>query len=407
MIPVSWNSHALLTASALENYASASLLQPVPVVGLEEFLSRAQASVAALLGDHVPRVAVKIDKPGQPREWHGTILKPADFVRAVRLNPEIVLQYVRLRRPEEVDAKAPHDTSREGPPGPMYVPVGEDEHLQPLEIIVTYSDEPDWGMDQDLFTVEEYQYGSCPYGAVSGKSSQAPFHMAFLNESPVLTALLPRLRVSFMEERIRIFVGLAKCAFQADVGYWGCRFLAWALHYLQDLTQPYHASPFPVPLLPLVKRFMRRPRWKGFLESNKHYLKNRHLLFEALVHFLLNDAVKKCQRHAFLDALRGAGHAATGTLRGVMRRSSHMVSSMARKTDRCLADLVQAEKLLDPDYILEHDEDFCPDVLVSAAARLRPGAHDRFVDAVSACLAETGKVTRYVLDTHFQSVVLR
>ncbi len=118
------------------------------------------------------------------------------------------------------------------------------ETVSPSQVFATFSDEPDWGMDQNLYPIREYGYGPAPFGAETGKSSQAPFHMAFLHENPIVTALVPDLRRSFMEQRIRVSFALARTAFAHRVDYWGWRFAAWAAHYLQDLTQPYHARPF-------------------------------------------------------------------------------------------------------------------------------------------------------------------
>ena len=45
--------------------------------------------------------------------------------------------------------------------------------------------------------------------------------------------------------RVHQFSGLAELAFRTGHPYWGWRFAGWALHYVQDLTQPYHARVLP------------------------------------------------------------------------------------------------------------------------------------------------------------------
>ena len=42
-----------------------------------------------------------------------------------------------------------------------------------------------------------------------------------------------------------MFGELAELAFSTGHDYWGWRFLGWGLHYVGDLTQPYHAIPLP------------------------------------------------------------------------------------------------------------------------------------------------------------------
>jgi len=221
--------------------------------------------------------------------------------------------------------------------------------------------------------------------------------MAFLHENPLVTALAPGLRVSFMEDRIRLFSDLSKLAFRVGIDYWGWRFSAWAMHYLQDLTQPYHASPFPVPLLPVLKRFIEWPHLRELVEANKNYLKNRHLLFEATVHFLMNDAAKRRRDHAFFEALRGCGEVPSSSLRGIMEQTSKIAKTLSRLADRSLAALVNLPKIADPAYSLEEDPDFEIDYLVPTVRTRRPQEYERFVNVVAACLREAGKVTRYAI----------
>jgi len=298
-------------------------------------------------------------------------------------------------RPNEVDPNTPHHESRKGPPAGMYANTADGEEMAVIEVIATFADEPDWGMDQDLFTVPEYHYGPCPFPVESGPSSQAPFHMAFFHENRALTSILPGLRVSFMEERIRLFFDLAGLAFRNGIEYWGWRFTAWATHYLQDLTQPYHAKPFPVPVLPLLKRFIRRPRVRSLVEGHKNYLKNRHILFEAAVHFLLNDAAKKNQDHVFFSALRGNGDLQSGSLGTIMTRVSRIPNALAKTVDRLVVSLVDLPNITDPAYSLTDDHEFHIDLLLPEAEIQRPEIYRRFVTAVGKCLEETGKMTRY------------
>ena len=246
---LSWNTHALLTKAALKSAVEPRLDDTVEIVGINEFLSRANHEFTEIIEEYNRRISLRAGTPlpGSPIDLN-------DFPKALKLNPLFGIHYVRVISLDEVSTETVHDPSRKGPPGGMYVPAVEGESITGREILITFSDEPDWGMDQDLYPILEYGYGRAPFGKETGPSSQAPFHMAFLHENFILKRIVPDLRRSFMEERIRVFFALAWAAFSHRVEYWGWRFAAWAMHYLQDLTQPYHATPFPAPVAPVLKR---------------------------------------------------------------------------------------------------------------------------------------------------------
>ncbi|MCM8820010.1 MAG: hypothetical protein NC925_04350 [Candidatus Omnitrophica bacterium] len=102
--------------------------------------------------------------------------------------------------------------------------------IDAITIITRYVTEPDMGMDENL-NLNSMQKLT---GGSSGWRHQ--YYIAFkgilkLGEAP---------------KRIIHFWALAKEAFQKKDYYWGFRFFAYSLHYLQDLTQPFHAYPMPL-----------------------------------------------------------------------------------------------------------------------------------------------------------------
>jgi hypothetical protein len=126
------------------------------------------------------------------------------------------------------------------------------QKISPLEIISSASDEPDYGMDVNLWENSGtwygklYQWGKEPFGDPGvATTSQAPFHMGLYYESPWLYKLDPYLHDCYPEYRIHLYIVLSRYAFKTGHPYWGYRFLGWALHYLQDLTQPYHTTLAP------------------------------------------------------------------------------------------------------------------------------------------------------------------
>ena len=82
--------------------------------------------------------------------------------------------------------------------------------------------------------------------------------------------------------RAHQFIGLARLAFRTGHAYWGWRFAGMAMHYVQDLTQPYHASILPgvSTLRMIAANTVAMIGWKGPKDSMVVLASNRHLAFE-------------------------------------------------------------------------------------------------------------------------------
>jgi len=120
------------------------------------------------------------------------------------------------------------------------------------DILINYSDEPDWDLDTNL-ELNRLQ-------ALTG-GSQAYRHMYF----SVFKGLL---KAGDAPKRANHFFEMSKMAFGKGDNYWGFRFAARAVHYLEDLSQPLHA--YPVPLNVLFKKFVNVKRLT-ILAFNAHY----------------------------------------------------------------------------------------------------------------------------------------
>ena len=98
-------------------------------------------------------------------------------------------------------------------------------------ILTNYADEPDWKMDQDL--------NLSPFQVLTG-GSQGWRHQYYG---------LGWLRLGVAPSRAQYFFDLAgKAKAKGDL-YWTFRYLARAIHYVQDTTQPYHGAPAPAGLI--------------------------------------------------------------------------------------------------------------------------------------------------------------
>jgi hypothetical protein len=100
-----------------------------------------------------------------------------------------------------------------------------------IQVLALYSGEPDWGMDTgiSLSPVQSLMGGSQGYRHLK-------YGLFFLRAGKAL-------------ERALHFDRLSRAAFDRGDQYWGIRFAARAIHYMEDLLTPFHTKPFPELLL--------------------------------------------------------------------------------------------------------------------------------------------------------------
>jgi len=222
--------------------------------------------------------------------------------------------------------------------------------------------------------------------------------MAFLHESPLLEKLFPAVKTNFVEERIRLSFALASLAFDNKVPYWGWRFTSWGVHYLQDVTQPYHARAFPPSALKIIRAYLLDPDPEGLRKRIGKVLKKHHMLFEAVLHLLLNEAVKKSENHRFLEALSLEQGCPDGPLRSVMENATEVAAISAKAVDRLLMILLAHPKMYDGSDFLAEDPGRALAYAVNRARETGPEVFSQFVDRVCVCLRESGRVTRFAVE---------
>jgi hypothetical protein len=118
------------------------------------------------------------------------------------------------------------------------------EMVSPLDIVTTASDEPDFGLDIGLYDDNDtefgktYGFGKQPFGNPNLEySSQGPFHMGYYHEAWIVN--------TYPEYRIHLYKSLSEYAFRTGHDYWGWRFMGIGLHYVIDLSLPYHTTLLP------------------------------------------------------------------------------------------------------------------------------------------------------------------
>jgi hypothetical protein len=244
------------------------------------------------------------------------------FFKAIRLNPDVKMKlYLHLLPFEEIgerktvspellttvkDVSALSNTN--------YVELFEGDMVSPFAVLYSANDEPDYGFDLGLFVDNntpqgnEYGFGEQPFGDPNLEyGSQAPFHMGFYHEAKIVFFFGPFLKKTLPEMRINQFKALAEFAFASGNPYWGYRFMGWGMHYLGDLSMPYHSVALPgVSALKMIwtniKAMLGFPKSK---DNAVQIVSNRHSVLEEYQWQVLRAAYQgENMNHPLLAALR-------------------------------------------------------------------------------------------------------
>ena len=318
----SWSAHSILTRAALSG--EPSLQSTVQTEELLDFVTAERVGLAQLLGDiearasrELPAYAPFPQALAFAPNAQGAALRES-FLRALRVNPSVPLRLYRQPARGEAPSGRPvlglSDYSLVAADlagGPMES-LQAGESVSAIDVLATASDEPDYGLDIGLYTNNSgplgaaYGFGEQPFGNPAlSYGSQAPFHMAFQHEDPVLALAAPFSRKSQAGYRELQYTSLSRYAFAHGHPYWGWRFAGLALHYVQDLAQPYHARMIPgqgTLGTIMLNIFGSEADRNGALML----LSNRHLVLETYAYEALKDATGP-SRATFETALAGTG----------------------------------------------------------------------------------------------------
>ncbi|MBI3890541.1 MAG: hypothetical protein HY303_03320 [Candidatus Wallbacteria bacterium] len=110
------------------------------------------------------------------------------------------------------------------------------DRLPAREILIRYAMEPDEGPDQELHASWQQRF----MGGYTGMSSSGYFHMYY--PSWTVHFPLPATAMGASPERAALWCAAARRALLRGDTYWGLRYLSCAMHYVEDVGQPYHAT---------------------------------------------------------------------------------------------------------------------------------------------------------------------
>lgn len=260
-----WGNHSPMCYRAFERMpevAGAAAVKAEPLVDFlrdqEGPIARALDAQASWAREHLKGYAARPDALRFVADAKRSDAdRRAAFLRALRLSPQTKLALYLQVDPRDAEPTRPAiDVAEVSAVTPTkgatqrFVAVQAGEAIAPLAVLASACDEPDYGHDLNLFDDNPgnpgYGFGKQPFGNPAvAIGSQAPFHMGFFHQGAVFNTLAPSFARTFAELRVQQYGGLAVLAWQTGHAYWGWRFAGMALHHVEDLTQPYHASAAP------------------------------------------------------------------------------------------------------------------------------------------------------------------
>jgi hypothetical protein len=244
----------------------------------------------------------------------------------------------------------------------QFVRLSKGDQVLPLSVVVTATDEPDFGLDIGLYADNDtafgriYGFGKQPFGNPHLEyGSQAPFHMGFYHEAWITNSLAGFVKQTYPEYRIHLYQTLSQLAFKTGHSYWGWRFMGIGLHYIIDLTQPYHTTLMPgasvlrmlwINTLSMVG--IKKPKTDAI-----QLLSNRHMALEKLQQALLEQAYrKKNARYPVFMTLRATGECPGWTDRTPRDVISAQSNALADRTDKVVEQTMPAHLVSDPAFEL-------------------------------------------------------
>lgn len=323
-----WSNHTLIAYRALETMPEIVAAAPVRVEPLESFLRAEEKAIERLLAEqetwaraNITAYAPRPDalafaaNPGRPDD-----ARRLAFLMALRVSPSSRLSLFVQPDPRTTTEPArliPFDRVSSLPEQPnstyRFTGLAAGDLVAPLAVVASASDEPDYGLDINLWEDSPsdwgkvYGFGKLPFGNPALYfATQAPFHMGFYYQDWIIYQAAPFLKRTLPLLRTHQYSSLAALAFRTGHDYWGWRFTGLALHYVQDLTQPYHANlaPGDSTLRMISANVLAMAGLPKQRDDLIVLLSNRHLALEKYQNELLTTAARAKQDTPLELALR-------------------------------------------------------------------------------------------------------
>ena len=265
---MAWSNHTYAAYRAFERMPELANATPVAAEPLEVFLKAQEKAIETLLASQESWAAANLEfYPARPdalafkaNPARSDEVRRQAFLMALRVAPNS--KFALFFQPDPwgpapdatrlLTQAAVNTLPEQANSNYRFVDVKAGEPLAALAVLASACDEPDYGLDINLWSDSPsewgkvYGFGAQPFGNPALYfSTQAPFHMGFYHEERVIYLAAPFIKKTLPQLRLHQYSSLAALAFRNGHPYWGWRFTGMALHYAQDLTQPYHASLSP------------------------------------------------------------------------------------------------------------------------------------------------------------------
>lgn len=314
-----WGNHSAATYRALENLPEVSSADLVEAQSLDTFLKSQENNIYKLLQKqeiwaqdhlkHYPKLPAALKFTSG--SFRSDLQRRQAFIAALRIAGDTKFTlYVQAdpKNPNVIDSTPLNPelvsnlSSQKNAYANSFLGVKQGQKLSALSIIATATDEPDLGFDINLWDDspsawgKTYGFGNQPFANIQGlNASQGPFHSVFYYETRLVYLANPKLTETYSLLRIYQFSNLAELAFTTGHDYWGWRFLGNALHYLQDLTQPYHTSITPGETSAYIAGLQLLDSIGMSQRKSEHLVRisNRHLMLERYQSQMLQKSPNK------------------------------------------------------------------------------------------------------------------
>ncbi|AYV57606.1 hypothetical protein EFP84_16125 [Leptospira kmetyi] len=403
----SWGTHYLVMDRALEHPSMRFTSDEVASESLDSFVRKEKDSLKILFDEFAAWEESRGSKRFKKVEFNAKSPTVVDFLKAARLNPST--------RFSEVERILPGSKSMSGnvpvtsitpylpdlPELPARFQSTAGRKIKIRNVLYTFIDEPDWGMDHSLWGFEEYGYGKQPYGKPQGESSKAPFHMQFQNENWLISLFAPEVvEGGMMLDRIELFSRLSKLAGKTGHEYWRYRFAAWACHYMQDIGQPYHSKAVPDAGFFYYVRyvFSSKETKKEMKTKTTQLVANRHFLYEdfvsyGLIQFYKNPTPVTTALTNFLTK-EYDGFPGESSNADLMKFVGKQASSHAYSINESIISTFGHEYTMKPEYDLEKE---LGTKMKEIFPTLDPAKADHLLEETGRDFSLTGSATREML----------
>jgi hypothetical protein len=402
-LALAWGQHYLVTDRAIKDLPELS--ETVSVEPIEVFLSDRTREVAQLFDEYYSWLRARGSKRFHPMTFDVAHPDRTAFLRAARLNPATHLFLLRRLLPGETGTGSrevpfaqisPYEEGKT--PFVFRFEDASGQRMTARSVLTTFVDEPDWEMDINLWSHPEFGYGKIPYGSETGGTSKAPFHILYRHENILVRTFAPEMLEGMTYDRIELFTRLAALAFKSGHRYWGLRFTAWALHYIEDLAQPYHSKAVPSAGLWYYVTFVVSPDKARIKRETTQLVKNRHYAYEDFVAYGLQQSyTEKRELFSRLAESLSQGDAVYEDVQNagaLIERVTTFAATHAPAIDEAVVRAYGPRMTEDPSYDIETDASYQVRKVIDG---LPPEVAERILAETARDFGNAGRAARTLL----------